>query len=144
MGNYNGARHRDGNNEGPSVIRAVGDFTGGRLKYWPSDTQKPRPNVSELDPKDSVALDLAKNTVVFDGCRAHEVENFEGERYSIVFFSASGYGKVPAEKVKYLQGLGMPWPCTKSMDALKKATKKHIEGKLATCKVRKVNLKKCK
>ncbi len=31
--------HRDGNNAGPSLLRALGDVkTGGRLRYFPEDT----------------------------------------------------------------------------------------------------------
>merc|ERR1712050_707321 len=52
--NYAGARHRDGNNEGPSVLRAVGDFTGGKLVYFPGDVDLPRPKVETLDKQDSV------------------------------------------------------------------------------------------
>lgn len=127
--NYAGARHRDGNNEGPSVIRAVGDFKGGCLHYWPKDTERPRVDVKTLSKDDCVTFDLAKHTTIFDGTRAHEVQNFTGERYSIVFFNATGYQKVKPQHVKYLQNLGMPWPTPKAMDELKKATKKLIEGK---------------
>merc|ERR1712048_489393 len=35
--NYNGKLHRDGNNVGPSMIKAFGKFTGGVLKHWPND-----------------------------------------------------------------------------------------------------------
>jgi len=141
--NYAGARHRDGNNEGPSVIRAVGDFKGGQLMYWPKDTQRPRVDVKTLDKADNVVFDLAKDTTIFDGCRAHEVRDFTGERYSIVFFSASGYPKVPTANVKYLQGLGMPWPTPKAMDELKGATKRFIEGKAyGRSGVKKTTLKK--
>lgn len=141
--NYAGARHRDGNNEGPSVIRAVGNFKGGQLMYWPKDTQRPRVDVKTLDKADNVVFDLAKDTTIFDGCRAHEVRDFTGERYSIVFFSASGYPKVPTVNVKYLQGLGMPWPTPKAMDELKGATKRFIEGKAyGRSGVKKTTLKK--
>merc|ERR1719458_1967243 len=35
--NYAGKLHRDGNNVGPSFIKAFGDFSHGELNYWPSD-----------------------------------------------------------------------------------------------------------
>jgi len=143
--NYAGARHRDGNNEGPSVIRAVGDFTGGALMYWPKDVKvTPRCEVEQLDKKDCVTFDLAKDTTIFDGCRAHEVQDFTGNRYSIVFFSASGYQKVPEKDVKYLKSIGMPYPAAKAMEELKKATKKLVEGKTygSLRKVKKSGLKK--
>jgi len=121
--NYAGRRHRDQNNEGPSVIRAFGKFTGGRLLYWPRDVKRPRPEVQKLEKKDSVTFNLATSTEVFDGNRAHEVESFKGERYSLVFFTARGYGKVKAPKVKYLKKIGFPWPTPQELARLKRATK---------------------
>lgn len=142
--NYAGARHRDQNNEGPSVIRAVGDFKGGKLMYWPSDTQRPRPKVQELNKDDCITFDIKSQTTIFDGTRAHEVQDFTGTRYSIVFFTASGFQKVPKENQKYLLSLGMPFPTPKAMDELKKATKRFIDGKakVTSIKVKKVALKK--
>lgn len=142
--NYAGARHRDANNEGPSVIRAVGKFTGGKLMYWPRDTVRPRTNLKDLKTHDSVTFDLKNETTVFDGTRAHEVQDFLGDRYSIVFFTSSGYPKVPMPNQKYLINLGMPYPTTKTMEQLKKATKHYVDG-LATVsksKVKKTTLKK--
>ncbi|CAE8587144.1 unnamed protein product [Polarella glacialis] len=123
--NYAGRRHRDNNNEGPSVIRAFGKFKGGKLFYWPGDVKnKDRPKVEELKQKDSVVCDLHKTTKVFDGNRAHEVESFTGERYSIVFFTARGYGKLNADDVKFAKkAAGFPWPTKQELVKLKKATK---------------------
>mmetsp|Transcript_60869 Transcript_60869/g.177926 ORF Transcript_60869/g.177926 Transcript_60869/m.177926 type:complete len:426 (-) Transcript_60869:101-1378(-) len=121
--NYAGRRHRDQNNEGPSVIRAFGKFKGGRLRYWPRDVKRPRPDVKELQAKDCVTFNLAKSTEVFDGNRAHEVESFHGERYSLVFFTAKGYGRVKPALVKYLEKVGFPWPTPKALAQLKRATK---------------------
>lgn len=121
--NYNGKRHRDGNNEGPSIIRAFGKFTGGKLRYWPKDVKKPLPKLDTLRKEDSKEFDLSKTTVVFDGNRAHEVESFKGERYSIVFFTASGWAKGKVKDVKYLQNdCGFPFPAPGDVAKLKKAT----------------------
>eukprot|EP00931_Biecheleriopsis_adriatica_P053299 TRINITY_DN3117_c0_g2_i4.p1 TRINITY_DN3117_c0_g2~~TRINITY_DN3117_c0_g2_i4.p1 ORF type:complete len:422 (+),score=115.32 TRINITY_DN3117_c0_g2_i4:93-1358(+) len=120
--NYNGRRHRDQNNEGPSVIRAFGKFSGGKLRYWPKDVKKPRPSLDSLSSKDAKVFDLAKHTVVFDGNRAHEVDEFSGERYSVVFFTASGYGKGTAKDVNFLRTeCGFPFPSPADMVKLKKA-----------------------
>jgi len=120
--NYAGKRHRDGNNEGPSVIRAFGKFKGGRLRYFPKDTERPRPDVASLNARDAVTLNLAKDTSVFDGNRAHEVEPFEGERYSLVFFTASRYQT--AKDIKFLkEQCGFPWPTPKELNKLKSVTK---------------------
>merc|ERR1711907_161204 len=110
--NYAGKRHRDGNNEGPSAIRAFGKFKGGRLFYFHKDQKKnPRPPVESLDKKDAVALDISKATAIFDGNRAHEVEAFKGQRYSLVFFTARGYGKGKPQDVEFMKKeCGFPFP----------------------------------
>jgi len=123
--NYAGKRHRDGSNEGPSVIRAFGKFTGGRLRYWPKDVTakgQTKPAVEALSQKDAETHDIKRQTLVFDGNRAHEVEAFAGSRYSCVFFSASGYGKAKPQDVKTLRKLGFPYPTLETMTALKRKT----------------------
>ena len=121
--NYAGKRHRDANNEGPSVIKAFGNFTGGRLSYWPKDIVKPRCGVETLDEKDSVTHDISKAATLFDGNRAHEVENFIGDRYSVVFFfTASAYIRAQESEVKFLKSCGFPWPTPASLAHLKKYT----------------------
>jgi len=120
--NYNGRRHRDQNNEGPSIIRAFGKFKGGRLRYWRNDIQKPRLKVDTLKASDATVFDLSKQTVVFDGNRAHEVDPFEGQRYSVVFFSAKGYGKGKKKDVSFLcRECGFPFPGPGDMAQLKRA-----------------------
>merc|ERR1712039_292899 len=109
-------------NEGPSVIKAFGKFKGGRLKYWSKDTKRPRPDVATLQPHDAVTLDLSKRAEVFDGNRAHEVEEFSGERYSLVFFTASRYQT--AQDVEFLKkDCGFSWPTPKDLNHLKSVTK---------------------
>lgn len=122
--NYNGRRHRDQNNEGPSVIRAFGKFTGGKLRYWPKDTNKTsRKDLSTLKTKEAVVYDLAKKTVVFNGNKAHEVDPFEGNRYSVVFFTASGYAKAKPRDVKFLrEQCGFAFPTAADVAKLRKAT----------------------
>lgn len=119
--NYAGRRHRDANNEGPSVIRAFGKFKGGRLHYWPKDTTKPKPQVEALRREDSVTYDIAKETFVFNGNCAHEVEPFKGERYSVVFFTAGGYRKSTAATTNFLKKVGFPWPTPGGLAELKRA-----------------------
>ena len=40
-------------------------------------------------------LDTHSGFVLFDGCRAHAVEPFQGERYSLVFFSIGSHSTAP-------------------------------------------------
>eukprot|EP00928_Gymnodinium_smaydae_P098543 TRINITY_DN9187_c0_g1_i1.p1 TRINITY_DN9187_c0_g1~~TRINITY_DN9187_c0_g1_i1.p1 ORF type:complete len:441 (+),score=85.65 TRINITY_DN9187_c0_g1_i1:59-1381(+) len=121
--NYAGRRHRDGNNEGPSIIRAFGNFTGGKLKYWPKDikvTGKTSPAVESLLDKDCVTHDIKNKTLMFDGNRSHEVTPFKGNRYSVVYFATQGYGKFKPAHVKTLKTLGFKWPTPESMASLKR------------------------
>merc|ERR1711896_67224 len=72
--NYAGRRHRDNGNEGPSAIKAIGKFSGGMLDYFPKDTKKPgRCEVTALEAKDSITLDLSKKFALFNGNNAHGV-----------------------------------------------------------------------
>merc|ERR1739845_295156 len=93
--NYAGRRHRDNNNEGPSAIKAIGTFTGGTLYYFPKDVKKPgRCNVDDLDPKESISIDLTKRFTLFNGNNAHGVHPFKGNRFSLVFFTTAKWWKV--------------------------------------------------
>merc|ERR1719330_2303643 len=75
--NYAGKLHRDGNNSGPSFIKAFGDFTGGELNYWPSDDRKtPLEDFSDKD-KDKVTANIKDNLMLFDGNRGHCVSKFQ-------------------------------------------------------------------
>jgi hypothetical protein len=118
--NYAGRRHRDGNNEGPSAIKALGKFTGGKLNYFPKDLKKAgRPEVSTLDPKDSVTLDLSKSFALFNGNCAHGVQPFKGERFSLVFFTTGKFYKIKDKEMKHLQSLGFKVPTVKGTDKVK-------------------------
>merc|ERR1740121_3291549 len=47
--NYAGRRHRDGNNVGPSAIKAFGNFKGGQLEYFEHDDRSiGRDNLDQL------------------------------------------------------------------------------------------------
>jgi len=74
--NYKIPPHTDANNIGESVLVCCGDFTGG----------------STVVEKDGVLhyYDARKHPVIFDGSRyKHWVDDFKGDRYSIVFFNDS-------------------------------------------------------
>lgn len=119
--NYAGRRHRDNGNEGPSTIRSLGKFTGGKLNYFPKDFKKPgRCDVTELDPKESIALDLSKKFTFFCGNNAHGVQPFEGDRFSLVFFTTSKFWKIKEKEVDTLKNLGFQVPTEKSMEKVKK------------------------
>ena len=100
--NYDyGARpHRDSNNAGVSLTRSMGNFTGGALQYWPDDDA--RYPIEALTADSAVTLDTKTSFCLFDGKRYHGVQDFEGERYSLVFFSVTSFADVPEECRKSL------------------------------------------
>jgi len=109
--NYAARIHRDGNNFGPSMISAFGDFTGGKLKYYPHDDGKI--DLEKLQSKTANKadhLDLQNGLCLFNGNSAHSVDDFEGSRYSIVFFTLGCHSKMGAEARKQLQGMGVVAP----------------------------------
>lgn len=105
---YAAARHRDGNNEGPSLIKAFGDFSGGQLRYWPEDNKQGPPD--RLSANDGVGVDLRKNLLLFDGNRAHEVTDFRGERFTLVFFCVGKSWKATQEHRRILKDCGITVP----------------------------------
>lgn len=92
---YAARRHRDGRSAGPSLTRSLGSFTGGRLKYFPNDDG--RLPLEAMRDQDADAFDTRSGFVLFDGNRAHEVEPFLGERYSLVFFTNGVYETGPRD-----------------------------------------------
>eukprot|EP00419_Tripos_fusus_P054310 CAMPEP_0172805518 /NCGR_PEP_ID=MMETSP1075-20121228/5797_1 /TAXON_ID=2916 /ORGANISM="Ceratium fusus, Strain PA161109" /LENGTH=1029 /DNA_ID=CAMNT_0013644203 /DNA_START=25 /DNA_END=3114 /DNA_ORIENTATION=+ len=110
---YSAKRHRDAGNHGPSMAKAFGNFKGGHLCYWPDD-DKSLP-LDQLRDEDKVRIDTSSNLCVFDGNRAHEVEDFKGERYSMVFFSVGKYWKASQEVQSQLIDRGFPVPTDESM-----------------------------
>jgi hypothetical protein len=79
--------HVDKNNMGDSYIIAFGDFTGGELSI---DTQS-IPGITSVEENYSNAIgesfNIKNRWKRFDGRQIHWVEPFEGERYSLVFFT---------------------------------------------------------
>lgn len=127
---YAGRLHRDKRNVGPSLLRALGDFSGGKLLYYPEDDRSLP--LDALPAKGNVVLDAAKDFQLFDGNRAHAVEPFAGERFSLVFFTCGGYHKVATSIKNRLVQIGVQWPTTKSMtyfNRLLKRPKGYRKGK---------------
>ena len=94
--NYAAAKHRDINHEnGFARIIALGDFTGGGL------------NVSTLG--DDICI---RNTWFdFDGTLEHSTNIFEGNRYSLVYFTHLEYRSESALTIiSKLMSLGVPCP----------------------------------
>lgn len=119
---YAGRLHRDANNFGPSMIRALGNFKGGELNYWPSD-KKSGP-LEALSKKPDISVDISKNLLMFDGNRGHSVNNFMGERFSLVFFTAREVRKATTAQARTLRSCGVQFPTPKA--------KKHVVSMLGS------------
>lgn len=113
--NYAGKLHRDGNNCGPSFIKAFGKFSGGELNYWPSDNKKTPLEEFDLDDKEKLTVGIKDKLMLFDGNRGHFVNSFKGERFSLVFFSIRTWNKVPKEDAREAARCGIPLPTQSSM-----------------------------
>lgn len=101
--NYAAKRHRDRNNMGMSIVRAFGNFTGGRLRYWPEDPgASMAPDPETLDAKNGVPLIVKGRSVVVDSTKAHEVEPFSGNRYSLVYFTIPNFQRCSQEAKDFL------------------------------------------
>mmetsp|Transcript_23759 Transcript_23759/g.59960 ORF Transcript_23759/g.59960 Transcript_23759/m.59960 type:complete len:490 (+) Transcript_23759:65-1534(+) len=109
--NYAAKLHRDGNNFGPSMIKAFGEFSGGELNYWPED-DRATDKLERLKQKDKVQLDLKGGLALFNGNSGHSVQDFEGSRYSIVYFTIGAYDKAPQEAKDGLGDLGFRLPAS--------------------------------
>lgn len=120
---YAARRHRDGSNAGPSLIRALGSFRGGQLRYWPGDPGQCR--VETLRPEDAVSLNVRGEPVTFDGNRAHEVTDYTGERFSLVFFTVGHWWKTAPPARTRLKRLGFTFP---TKEALATAQKYVVKG----------------
>jgi len=122
--NYGAKIHRDGNNIGPSAIRAFGDFKGGDLYYWPGDDKKAP--LASLKKSQAKRMNLKRKTEIFDGCRAHCVDPFDGERISVVFFSCRNYPKVGTKNIAFLKKeCGFEWPTEERLAVLKRSMESH-------------------
>lgn len=126
--NYSAKRHRDGNNLGPSCIKAFGTFSGGKLGVWPRDGKSVK-NVKQLHAKDKESVDLRQHLVMFNGNSAHEVEDFEGNRYSVVFFALGCHAKAKEEDRVALRKLGFNVPA-KSEDPHRLLRKPNSDSKI--------------
>ena len=102
------SRPGDGNNFGPSMIKAFGEFTGGELSVWPEDDKSG--SLKTLPEKKKITLDISKNLALFNGNTAHEVADFEGSRYSVVYFTAGCHAKMPDDVRQQLKDLDFMLP----------------------------------
>jgi hypothetical protein len=107
--NYAAKRHRDGFNFGPSMIKAFGDFKGGQLNVFPED-DRDKSDLSKLPQSDKQCLNIKDNLAMFNGNSAHEVDEFTGDRLSVVYFTLGCHDRAKEEDIAFLKKLGFPYP----------------------------------
>ena len=97
---------------GPAVTKSFGQFTGGQLLYWDNDDGAME--VSEDNATTALAFDAKQEMVLFDPARCHKFESYEGERYSLMYFTALGFENLTLSKQRTLIDIGSVWPCKAS------------------------------
>ena len=87
--NYKALKHRDKGNVGESFLVAFGDYQGGALKLWEGE----REGLIDIKCK-PIVLDFSKTY--------HSVEEFTGNRYSLVYYTLKARFpyEVPAPSVR--------------------------------------------
>eukprot|EP00930_Biecheleria_cincta_P049347 TRINITY_DN34561_c0_g1_i1.p1 TRINITY_DN34561_c0_g1~~TRINITY_DN34561_c0_g1_i1.p1 ORF type:complete len:477 (+),score=62.96 TRINITY_DN34561_c0_g1_i1:190-1620(+) len=104
--NYASRPHVDKNNLGTSFIVGLGDYTGGEL--WVHDesgdskwTMRGEQDVTafyhvgrELNGQ---SLQIRNAWTIFDGNKLHWTNEFEGERYSVIYFTSDRYETAPED-----------------------------------------------
>ena len=91
--NMKAKKHKDGSNNGMSVINGLGDFTGGGLFVYPNSKTK----TPEL-------YDLKNHILIFNGAKlAHRTDAYKGTRYTLIFYSQKSECVI---KGKTLEGSG--------------------------------------
>jgi len=80
--NYKAAPHKDKNNLGVSFLVGFGDYKGGALRCWEGDL--------------SGAHNIRHTPLITDFSKVlHSVEDWEGDRYSLVFYQFQNSRSVP-------------------------------------------------
>lgn len=91
--NYKAGKHYDKNNRGDSFLVAFGNYQGGGLRIWEGDL--------------SGSYDIRHKPIITDFSKVlHSVEDFEGERYSLVYywFENNRSRELPGNSVKVEDG----------------------------------------
>ena len=91
--------HRDIGNAGPSTVRTLGNYSGGELRWFPSDDGSWDPQTVRM--YDGEVIDTS-SFQEFDGNCLHGVSDFTGERWSVIFFTTSQLQDVEDEQRDWL------------------------------------------
>ena len=108
---YSARPHTDRRNVGPSMILALGDFRGGRLWIRSSDGLSPMVVKESLTghPAGTYNGDyhnIRHKLLQFNGKELHAAEDYEGERFSIIWFQTPGISSFEGSQRQELKTLG--------------------------------------
>merc|ERR1719464_2212103 len=92
------------------MIKAFGNFEQGELSVFPNDDKSCQ--LEQLPEEDRVVCDIKKNLCMFNGNSAHQVADFTGRRFSIVYFTASCHARAKQEDIDKLREMGVPFPAS--------------------------------
>lgn len=89
--NYKAAPHRDRGNIGESYLIGFGEYSGGELQIYEGDL--------------SGCYNVRYNPLVTDFSKVlHSVKQWEGQRYSLVYYTAKNSSQLPAPGVRSIDG----------------------------------------
>merc|ERR1740123_2737588 len=90
------------------MIKAFGDFKDGELSVFPNDDKSVE--LDKLPEEDRAPCDIKGNLCMFNGNSAHQVADFTGRRFSVVWFTASCHARAQPEDIAKLREMGVPYP----------------------------------
>ena len=134
---YAAALHRDSQNTGASITKSFGQFSGGRLLYFPEDDGLLDPRKLPDTDATPIVVDTRENLCLFDAARAHGVQSFRGEHYSIVFYTQQAFSKAPVGSLDRIRELGAHLPddvSTRYYEALLAPPKGYAGGRQMSIK----------
>ena len=112
--------HVDSNNEGPSWIIGLGDYTDGELWIY-EPTRGPSPRIADgpVDgypefqrgiPMYGHQVDIRNKAHTFDGTVPHGTIGFAGSRVTLIAFTCRRWSSALPEQLMQLTSLGFPLP----------------------------------
>ena len=134
---YAAALHRDSHNTAASMTKSFGSFSGGQFIYFPKDDGLLDPRRLPETGAAPMAVDTREHLCLFDGARTHGVRAFQGERYSLVFYTQETFSKAPSASLERLRELGAHLPddvSTRYYEALLAPPKGYAGGKQTSIK----------
>ena len=97
---------RDRANNGPSAVRTLGQFVGGRLMV--NFTDNGRDKLETMGDDLFSFVDASELIQFFNGNQAHKVEDYTGDRFSIICYTTHALDRVTLDQGCTLQRCNFP------------------------------------